>query len=222
MRASNTIVEVFDAANLSDLRPILARRPLMARVELIRAATAPLSTRELFADGDPGPIAASLAQVPELVDVALPFFGAALGPSSIALRPKELVILRTSALMQCRYCVAAHTPVAIDAGLDHREVGALRGAGDLAEAFTDPAELALLRWVDAVATGVGSVDDAVAPSWRRTGPITTWSSSRCWWGRRCCSTATAAPSNSPRRTRPSFGWPRRVSDDRRRRGHRGR
>ena len=134
----------------------------MARVELIRAETAPLSTRALFVDGDPGPIAASLAQVPELVEVALTFFGAALGPSSIALRPKELVILRTSAVMQCRYCVAAHTPVAIDAGLDHREVAALRAEGDPAEAFTDPAEQALLRWVDAVATGVGPVDDAVA------------------------------------------------------------
>lgn len=134
----------------------------MARVELITEATAPLLARDYFADGDPGPIAAALAQVPELLDVAMPFLGAALGPSSIPLRPKELVILRTSALMQCRYCVAAHTPVATDAGLDHDEVAALRDEMDIEVAFTDPAELALLRWVDAVATGKGRVDDAVA------------------------------------------------------------
>ena len=134
----------------------------MARVELITADTAPLLTREYFTDGDPGPIAASLAQVPELLEVAMPFLGAALGPSSIPLRPKELVILRTSAVMSCRYCVAAHTPVAVDAGLDHHEVAALRNEGDIETAFSDPAELALLHWVDAVATGTGTVADAVA------------------------------------------------------------
>ncbi len=134
----------------------------MPRVELLTADNAPLLARPFFAGGDPGPIAASMATVPELLDVAMPFLGAALGPSSIPLRPKELVILRTSALLSCRYCVAAHTPVAIDAGLARIEVEALRSERPVGEAFTDPKELALLGWIDAVATGTGPVDDAIA------------------------------------------------------------
>jgi len=132
------------------------------RVELLNAENAPLLARPFFAGGDPGPIAASMATVPELLDVAMPFLGAALGPSSIPLRPKELVILRTSALLSCRYCVAAHTPVAIDAGLTRAEVEALRDERPVVEGFTDAKELALLGWVDAVATGTGPVDDAIA------------------------------------------------------------
>jgi AhpD family alkylhydroperoxidase len=135
---------------------------MMARIELLDAANAPLLVQHLFAAGDPGPIAASLAQVPELAEVALPFLGAALGPSSIPLRTKELVILRTSALLRCRYCDAAHTPVAREAGLERVEVEALRGERPIEAAFSDREELALLAWVEAVAVGRGAVDDAVA------------------------------------------------------------
>ncbi|MEZ5143169.1 MAG: carboxymuconolactone decarboxylase family protein [Acidimicrobiales bacterium] len=132
------------------------------RVELLTEDEAPLLARPFYADGDPGPITASLAQVPELAEVALPFLGAALGPSSIPLRAKELVILRTSALLRCRYCVASHTTVALDASLTRAEVEALRDERPVDDAFTDPKELALLAWTDAVATGHGSVRDEVA------------------------------------------------------------
>ncbi len=142
----------------------------MSRVELITAAGSPLLVRPFFADGDPGPIAASMAHVPELLDVAMPFLGAALGPSSVSLRAKEIVILRTSAVMSCRYCVGAHTPVAIDAGLGLSEVQALRAEIAVADAFTEPADLALIAWVDAVATGKGPVDDAVADAFRAQWP----------------------------------------------------
>jgi len=73
-----------------------------------------------YGGGDPGPIVAALAQVPELLQVAVPFIGAALGPSGIDWRSKEIVIVRTSALAGGHYCVAAHTVVALDAGLDRR------------------------------------------------------------------------------------------------------
>lgn len=140
------------------------------RVELLTEADAPLLARPFYAGGDPGPITASLAQVPELLEVTMPFVGAALGPSSIPLRAKELVILRTSAQLRCRYCVAAHTTVAIDAGLTRAEVEALRDEQPITEAFTDPRELALLAWTDAVATGRGPVDDEVAEEFARHWP----------------------------------------------------
>ncbi len=125
---------------------------------LIRPDQAPLMARPYFAGGDPGPIVAALAQVPELLDVAMPFLATVLGPSGIDWRTKEIVIVRTSALAGCRYCVQAHTVVALDAGLRRDEVRALRAEVAVAAAFTDRRELALLAWVDLVA-GSGPVTD---------------------------------------------------------------
>lgn len=127
-----------------------------ARVALIEAGTAPLLARDLFASGDPGPIAASLAQVPELLGTVLPFLGTVLGPSWVGPRDKEIAILRTSAVMGCRYCTQAHTVVALDTGLTTDEVRGLRGESPLEQAFPDPRDRALVAWCDAVALGVDS------------------------------------------------------------------
>jgi AhpD family alkylhydroperoxidase len=129
-------------------------------VRLIEAEQAPLLARRFYADRDPGPIVAALAHVPELLEVTMPFLDAALGPSAVDARTKELVILRTSALTGCRYCTQTHTVVARNAGLSVEEVVAVRGQQPLEAAFTDPRELALLRWVDVVAGGSGPVPEA--------------------------------------------------------------
>jgi AhpD family alkylhydroperoxidase len=129
-------------------------------VRLITAEQAPLLARRYYANGDPGPIVAALAHVPELLEVTVPFLDAALGPSAVDARTKELVILRTSALLGCRYCTQTHTVVARNTGLSIQEVAALRGQQPLDAAFADPRELALLRWVDVVAVGPGQVPEA--------------------------------------------------------------
>ncbi len=132
----------------------------MSRVELLGADDAPLVARRYYDEGDPGPIVAALAQVPELLGVTLAFVGAVLGPSSIDGRTKELVILRTSAVSLCRYCVDSHSVVALDTGVVHGEVVALRNVEPAWTAtFADPREAALLGWVDAVASGRGPVTD---------------------------------------------------------------
>lgn len=69
---------------------------------------------------------------------------------------KEVVILRTSAVMGCRYCTEAHTVVALDSGLTRDEVRGLRGDVPVDDAFTEPADRALIAWCDAVARGVES------------------------------------------------------------------
>lgn len=120
----------------------------MTVVPLLDAAQAPLTVAQHFRDGDPGPIVASLANVPELLEVALPFLGVIFGPSGSSLRAKELVVLRTSVLQSCRYCVDTHTVVARDAGLTRDEVRILRDEQD--GQLDDVAERALLAWVDAV------------------------------------------------------------------------
>jgi len=126
---------------------------------LVGPVQAPLLARPYCADGDPCPTVAALAQVPELLETAMPFPSAALGPSGIDWRTKEIVIVRTSALAGCRYCVQTYTVVALDAGLNHGEVRALRTDIAVADAFSDPRELALLGWVDIVA-GTGPVADS--------------------------------------------------------------
>lgn len=139
----------------------------MAEVELITTEQAPLLVEGVFADGDPGPIAAALAQVPELCVPALPFLGAALAPGALGARIKELVVLRTSALLECRYCVAAHTVVALDVGLGIDEVRALRGTQPIDAVFTDARERALLAWIDAVAGARGAVPVAITRELKR-------------------------------------------------------
>jgi AhpD family alkylhydroperoxidase len=135
---------------------VVIQAPGGPRVRLLDAATAPLLVREHFASGDPGPIVASLGHVPELVAPTLPFLGAVLGPSWIPAREKEIVILRTSAVMGCRYCTDTHTVVALDCGLTAPEVRALRGELPASETFTDGYEVALVAWCDAVSSGAES------------------------------------------------------------------
>jgi AhpD family alkylhydroperoxidase len=126
----------------------------MAVVQLLEDAQAPLIAKPYFADGDPGPIVASMAHVPEMLEVAMPFLSMVFGASSVSLRTKEIVILRASVLQSCRYCTETHTVVARDVGLTLEEVRELRGEAS-AGAFDDPAELALIAWIDAVAGTTG-------------------------------------------------------------------
>src|SRR6266851_7657616 len=97
-----------------------------AAVALLSREQAPLLAQPFFAGGDPGPIVAVLAHVPEALEVALPFIGMVLGPSAIGVRTKEIAILRTSARASCRYCVEAHTVAALDVGFTAAEVRSLR------------------------------------------------------------------------------------------------
>jgi len=104
-------------------------------VRLIEAAQAPVLARPYFDGEGVSPIVASLAHVPELLEVAMPFIGMLLGPSALDMRTKELVVLRTSALLECSYCVAAHQVAALDSGLSGDEVDALSASPGRPDAF---------------------------------------------------------------------------------------
>jgi AhpD family alkylhydroperoxidase len=143
---------------------------MMPRLELLTDVTAPLTAQAYFANGDPGPIVAALATVPELLGPTLGFVGAALGPGAASTRHKEFAILRTSALQGCRYCVQAHTAVALDVGLSAAEVRGLRGEIALEDAFPDVSEQSLIRWIDAMAGASGPVPDDVWSLARATWP----------------------------------------------------
>ncbi len=133
---------------------------MTARVALVQAEQAPLLVRHLFDDGDPGFIVQALAAVPELAEVAVPFIGVALGPGSVPPTVKEIAILRTSAVLECRYCINAHTVVATEMGLGSELVRALR---DTPPGTTPPGidddTASLIAWIDAVAGGRGPIAD---------------------------------------------------------------
>jgi AhpD family alkylhydroperoxidase len=133
-------------------------------VSMLSESDAPLLAKPFYGGGDPGPITATMAQVPELLEVALPFIGAALSPSAIPFRTKEIVILHTSALLKCRYCIDSHTPVAVDSGLTDAQVRALRlePGASIPDAFPDAADQALITWVRTIATDQGSVPASVS------------------------------------------------------------
>jgi AhpD family alkylhydroperoxidase len=132
-----------------------------ARVALLDERRAPLTAKRYFAEGDPGPIAASLAHVPELLEVALPFVGRALSGVTVDRRTAELVIVRASAMLSCTYCTLTHGAIALDSQVTPEEVVALCDPAGL-DAFPDPREAALLAWVDAFATGRGEVAEEIA------------------------------------------------------------
>jgi AhpD family alkylhydroperoxidase len=137
----------------------------VSQVELITAETAPLLVRRYFENGDPGPIVAALAQSPELAEVVAPLLGAVFGPTSMAKRLKEIVILRTSVANSCRYCIETHTVVALDSGLSREEVDWLRGLGR--QPADEPAvETALASFSDALERDAGSAVDRLRPHFR--------------------------------------------------------
>ncbi len=93
--------------------------PLMAHED------APLLAKQ-YLEGEQNPLAALLAHVPELLEVAMPFFGVVYGPTALPERLKEIVVLRTSALNGCRYCTRVHAKLAAEAGLDAEEAASLQ------------------------------------------------------------------------------------------------
>jgi len=121
----------------------------MAKVGLVGKDQAPLLARPYYESGDPGPIAAALAHVPELMEVALPFIGAVLGPTSLEPRLKEIVVLRVSSANGCRYCTETHTRVARRLGFDPDELAAVRGEAP-PPAGWDARERALLAFSVAI------------------------------------------------------------------------
>lgn len=126
----------------------------MAKVRLLTKEEAPLLAQPFFEGGDPGPIAAALATVPELMEVGLPFIGAVYGPTGVAARLKEIVVLRVSAANRCRYCTETHTGVARHMGFAADEIAALRGEAPPPVRW-GARELALLSFSEALSERPG-------------------------------------------------------------------
>jgi AhpD family alkylhydroperoxidase len=134
----------------------------VTRVRLLEADEAPILARPWYrADGSASPLTRSLANAPDLLETLLPFLSHIMDQSSLDLATKELVIVRVSQLNGCRYCLAAHRPQALAAGVPSEQVAAVCDERPLEE--LPERERALVEWIDLVtldATGV--TDELVA------------------------------------------------------------
>jgi AhpD family alkylhydroperoxidase len=96
------------------------------------------------------------------METLMPFLGAIMGESSLDLATKELVIVRVSQLNRCRYCLTAHRPAAIEAGVPREHVEAICDGGPL-DALS-ARERAIVAWVDQVTRAGSAVTDELVAS----------------------------------------------------------
>jgi AhpD family alkylhydroperoxidase len=111
------------------------------------------------ADGSASALTRSFANAAEMMETLMPFLGQIMDESSIDLATKELVIVRVSQLNGCVYCLAAHRPVALEAGVPDAQLEAVCELADLDT--LPPRERALMAWVDQVTRDAGGVSDAL-------------------------------------------------------------
>jgi AhpD family alkylhydroperoxidase len=130
----------------------------MSRVRLLSGEEAPLLARPWYRDdGTASPLTRSLASAPDVMETLMPFLGQIMGESSLDLSTKELVVLRVSQLHGCRYCLAAHRPLALAAGVPPEQVDAL--CDEAAPSALPERERTLVEWVDRVTRDPAAVSD---------------------------------------------------------------
>lgn len=132
----------------------------MSRIPLLAAAEAPpLARRWYREDGGASPLTRSLATSPDVMESLMPFLAQILSEGAVDLATKELVTVRVSHLNGCRYCIAAHRPIALEAGIPAAALDALCSSGPLDLA---PRERAIVQWVDAVVLDTNGIADELA------------------------------------------------------------
>lgn len=130
----------------------------MSRLRLLERDEAPLTARHLFrADGTASALTRSLVASPDLLETFMPFLAQAYAESSLDLATKELVIVRVSQLNGCRYCLAAHRPAALAAGVPEEDLAAL--CDELPLAALPDREQALVAWIDRYVLDPAAMDD---------------------------------------------------------------
>lgn len=134
-------------------------------IPLIDRNNAPLLARPYLEVDQPNPLAAVMTHVPELLEVAMPFIGAVYGPTALPGRFKEIVVLRTSVLNQCRFCTRVHTTLAANAGLTPDEIAFLHGTGP-SPSTLDECQLAAFPFADALCNRPSDAVSTVKPFFR--------------------------------------------------------
>ncbi len=130
----------------------------MTRIPLLAAEEAPPPSRAWYGpDGSASALTRSLATAPDLLETLMPFLGQVMGEGAVDLAMKELVIVRVSQLNGCRYCLAAHRPLAVAAGIPEAQLAAVCDEAPL-DSLRER-DRSIVDWVDAVTLDPGGVSD---------------------------------------------------------------
>lgn len=134
----------------------------MSRLRLLQQGEAPLPARGIYAeDGSASPLKRSLANAPDLLETLLPFLGQIFDEGTVDLATKELVVVRVSQLNSCRYCLAAHRPLALEFGVSDEQLAAVCDEASL-DALA-ARERTIIEWADGyVLDPAGITDELVA------------------------------------------------------------
>lgn len=130
----------------------------MSRVRLLERDEAPVHARSIYADdGSASPLKRSLANAPDLLETLLPFLGQIFDEGAVDLPTKELVVVRVSQLNACRYCLAAHRPLALELGTLPEYLAV--ACDELPAAGLPDRERTILEWVDRYVADPHTIDD---------------------------------------------------------------
>jgi 4-carboxymuconolactone decarboxylase len=132
----------------------------MSRLRLLERDEAPLLAREWYRhDGTASPLTRSLANAPDAMETLMPFMAQMYGEGAVDLATKELVIVRVSHLNRCRYCLAAHRPAALDAGVSAAHLAAVCEEKPLER--LPEREHAIMEWTDRFVLDPLAIDDTL-------------------------------------------------------------
>lgn len=134
----------------------------MSRLRLLQRDEAPLPARTIYAaDGSASPLKRSLANAPDLLETLLPFLGQIYDEGAVDLATKELVVVRVSQLNACRYCLAAHRPLALASGVGEEQLAAV--CDEIPLEVLAERERTIIEWADYyVLDPAGITDELVA------------------------------------------------------------
>lgn len=103
---------------------MLKTAPRLSRVPRVQTtpAVADIYDRYMRARGNVPNMFRTVAHRPEIFETMIAHFEAILQTGTVPLRLKELVIVRTSQINQCDYCLASHTKICFNLGWTREQI----------------------------------------------------------------------------------------------------
>jgi uncharacterized peroxidase-related enzyme len=137
--------------------PPMSRIQRLARNQ-VSAETGAIYDRYLRERGNVPNFFRTMANRPEIFQTMIAHFEAILTTGTLTTKLKELLIVRTSQLNHCEYCLASHTQIALKLGWSKAQIDAL---GDAAASglFTE-AEVAALHLAEKMTLAANDYSDA--------------------------------------------------------------
>jgi uncharacterized peroxidase-related enzyme len=138
---------------------MLKTAPRLSRVPRTQAppAVGEIYDRYMRTRGNVPNMFRTMAHRPEIFETMIAHFEAVLQTGTVPLRLKELVIVRTSQLNQCAYCLASHSQIALRLGWSREQLDGLAGYSGRSD-FT-AAEKAALRLAEQMTLDANRIPD---------------------------------------------------------------